>query len=330
MGRHVTVVIVTWNSARFLRRCLDGIAGQTHAEIEVVQVDNASSDGSAEIVRARFPDCARIINETNRGFAAAANQGIRAARGEFVLLCNPDAFLGPEYAARLASALDEAGEPFGMATGKLMRALGDEIEPLDAIDSMGVRMTRTGRHLDIDGEPALSRLSTPEPPERRRYTEVFGVSGAAGMYTKSFINTVSINDEFFDEDFFAYREDADVAWRGQLFGWKALYVPEAVAWHVRRVTPAARRSLPPEINMHSVKNRFLLRLKNEGAYLALRNAPFELFRDAVTIGAVLTLERSSLPALSWLWRNRRRILEKRRAVQRRRRVSDRELARWFR
>ena len=99
---------------------------------------------------------------------------------------------------------------------------------------------------------------------------------------------------------------------------------------MRTVTPERRRSLPAAINMHSVKNRFLLRLKNEGFYLALRNAPFELSRDLITIGAVLTIERSSLPALGWLWRNRRRILEKRRAIQRRRRVSDRALAEWFR
>jgi hypothetical protein len=99
---------------------------------------------------------------------------------------------------------------------------------------------------------------------------------------------------------------------------------------VRRVTPEVRGSLPPEINMHSVKNRFLLRLKNEGGYLALRNGPFEISRDVIVVAASLTIERSSLPALSWLWRNLRRILAKRRAIQSRRRVSDRQLARWFR
>jgi hypothetical protein len=82
--------------------------------------------------------------------------------------------------------------------------------------------------------------------------------------------------------------------------------------------------------MHGVKNRFLLRLKNEGLYLAIRNAPFALTRDLVAIIAVLTIERSSFPAFQWLWKNRRRIMEKRRAIQSRRRVSDRQLAGWFR
>lgn len=150
------------------------------------------------------------------------------------------------------------------------------------------------------------------------------------MYRASFLRDVAIDGEVFDEDFFAYREDADLAWRGRILGWRALYVPDAVALHVRRVTPEKRRSLSPSINMHSFKNRFLLRLKNESPYLALRNAPFEIPRDVLAVAAVLTVERTSLPALAWLWRNRKRTLAKRRAIQSRRRVSDRALARWFR
>ena len=319
MGRLVTVVLITWNSAPYLRRCLEGIAGQTHRDLELIHVDNASVDDSVARVRERFPQSQQIVNPQNRGFAAAANQAIRIARGEFVALCNPDAFLTADYLAKIIEALDRAGEKFGAATGTLIRARGYDIEPTNEIDSMGIRMTRSGRHFDITDNRQL-----------RTDNQIFGVSGAAAVYRKSFINDVTINDEYFDEDFFAYREDADVAWRGRLLGWRALHVAEAIAYHVRTVTPERRRSLPAVINMHSVKNRFLLRLKNEGLYLALRNAPFELPRDAITIGAVLTVERSSLPALSWLWRNRRRIMEKRRAIQRRRRVSDRALAEWFR
>lgn len=304
MERLVSIVVVTWNSAAFLPRCIDGIAHQTYPNTELIFVDNASSDGSVAH--------ATIRNETNTGFAHAANQGIAAAKGDFVLLVNPDAYLTPEYLERLMRGIGDAGA----ATGKLMRAVGTNIEPANEIDSMGIRMTRTGRHFDIDYEGAGP--------------EVFGVSGAAALYSMAFIRDVSIDGEFFDEDFFAYREDADVAWRGRLFGWRAVVVPDAIAYHVRSVTPERRRQLSPIINMHSVKNRFLLRLKNEGAYLALRNAPFELVRDAVTLGAVLTIERTSLPALTWLWKNRKRILAKRRAIQSRRKVSDRELARWFR
>jgi GT2 family glycosyltransferase len=314
----ISVVLVTWNSARYLPRCLAGIALQSIA-VELIVVDNASSDDSLEIVG----DGVRVIrNAKNRGFSAAVNQALAVARGQYILLCNPDAYLTPTYVQRLIAALEAAGETYGAATGKLLRADGDAIEPRDVIDSKGIRFTRSGRHFDIaQGEIDISGETV---------TEVFGVSGACALYRRSFLQAVAINGEVFDEDFFAYREDADLAWRGRLFGYRALYVPDAIAYHVRTVTPAVRRALSPAINMHSVKNRFLLRLKNEGAYLALRNAPFELTRDLIAIAAVLTIERSSLPALAWLWKNRRRIMAKRREIQRRRVVSDRELAPWFR
>ena len=310
----VSAILTTWNSAAYLRRCLDAIRAQSYAPIELIHVDNASSDDSVSLVDSAAH---QIVNDENRGFAAAVNQGIAVARGDYVLLVNPDAFLERDYVANIVDAIEKAGESFGMATGKLYRA-----DDSGTVDTMGIRMTRTGRHFDIGGREPTA--------ESREPTEVFGVSGAAAMYRMSFIRDVSVDGQFLDEDFFTYREDADVAWRGRLLGWRALYVPNAVGQHVRTVTPERRRSLPAVINMHSVKNRFLLRLKNEGAYLALRNAPFELARDLVAVAAVLTIERSSLPAFEWLWKNRRRILAKRREIQRRRRVSDRALASWFR
>lgn len=307
----VTIVLVTWNSAPYLRRCLEGIAHQTHRDVELIAVDNASEDGSAEIVAAH---AARVIrNDANRGFSAAVNQAVAVASGELVLIVNPDCHLLPDYVARLAEVFADG---IGSATGVLLRARGHDIEPTEDVDSAGMRMTRNGRHLDITTRPAAR-------------TEVFGVSGAAGMFRMTFLRDVSIDGQPFDEDFFAYREDADIAWRGRLFGWRAVCEPAAIAYHVRRVTPEVRGSLPASLNMHSVKNRFLLRIKNEGAYLALRNAPFELARDLMVFLAALTIERTSLPAFAWLWRNRRRVLAKRRAIQTKRKVSDRDLARWF-
>jgi GT2 family glycosyltransferase len=320
MGR-VTIVLVIWNSAAYLPRCLEGIARQTHGDRELIVVDNASVDDSVSIVE---PHAARVIrNESNRGFSAAVNQAIAVASGEWLLLVNPDCHLRPDYVERLARLFDDP--QVGSATGMLLRARGFAIEPTGEIDSMGIRMTRSGRHLDLEqGSPANRQSTTANP------FEVFGVSGAAAMFRMAFLRDAAIDGEVLDEDFFAYREDADLAWRGRLFGWKAMCDPRAVAYHVRRVTPEARRELPADVNKHSVKNRFLLRLKNEGAYLALRNAPFELARDLVVLAAALTIERTSLPAFPWLWRNRARVLAKRREIQRRRKVSDQVLARWFR
>lgn len=328
----VSIILVTWNNAAFLDRCLEGIRAQETASIELIHVDNASADDGAARVRTTFPGCVQILNRENRGFSGAVNQGLAAARGELVVLCNPDAYLTAGYIEAIDRALALAGERFGMATGKLLRASGPAILPTGTVDSKGIRMTRSGRHLDIgQGEPDRETHRGLWPvPSLRGAWEVFGVSGAAAVYRMTFIRDVSIDGQFLDEDFFTYREDADVAWRGRVLGWRALYVPGAVAHHVRTVTPQSRRGLSEVTNRNSFKNRFLLRLKNEGWPLALRNAPFELGRDLVAIAAVLTVERSSLPALGWLWKNRRRIMAHRLEIQRRRRTPDRELARWFR
>lgn len=320
-AKRLSIIVVTWNSARYLPRCLSGLAAQTWPDFEVIVVDNASTDTS----RALASYMRLIANDTNRGFSAAVNQGIRAATGDYILLCNPDAYLHPEYAERLIEALNRE-QGFGMAGGKLFRGEGDDIRATEFIDTKGIRMTRSGRHFDIgqgkrDGE---------DDRGMRDGGECFGVSGAAVLYRKAMVDDVSMGDEFLDEDFFAFREDADVSWRAQLFGWRALHVPDALGVHVRTVTPERRRQLSPLVNMHSVKNRFLLRLKNEGAYLALRNGVFELARDLVALVATLTVERTSLPAFAWLWKNRRRIMVKRREIQRLRRVPDRALAKWFR
>ena len=323
MGRLVSVILITWNSAEWLRACLGSVAAQNHEPLELIVVDNASSDASTEIVRKVSPDASLIRNDTNRGFSAAVNRGIVQARGEFVLLLNPDARMEPDYVSLLVRALEDAGERYGSATGTRFRCTGPEIEATPLIDSRGIRMTRSGRHFDIDAGKRAERPSG-QP------VEVFGVSGAVALHRRALLDDVAIEGEALDEDFFTYREDADLAWRARLFGWRALYVPEAVAYHVRRVTPAARATLSPEVNRHSVKNRFLLRLKNEGFWLALRNAIFEIPRDVIVVAALLTVERSSFPALTWLWSNRRRIAQRRRVIQSRRVVGDRELARWFR
>src|SRR5207253_10520458 len=98
--------------------------------------------------------------------------------------------------------------------------------------------------------------------EFERAGEIFGPSGAAAMYRRKALEDAAIAGQYFDEDFFAYREDADLAWRCRLLGWTSIYVPGALAQHRRRVTPERRAELPKDINYHSVKNRFLLRINN--------------------------------------------------------------------
>ena len=143
------------------------------------------------------------------------------------------------------------------------------------------------------------------------------------------VEDIEVNGEFFDADFFVYREDADVAWRAQLLGWKCLYVPYAKGYHVRNALPGNRRALPAEINMHSVKNRFLLRMKNMRPNLYRRNFFSITARDCVVIACCLVWEHSSLKAFPFLVRNWKGVMTKRRDIMQRRRVDDEYMASWF-
>ena len=144
------------------------------------------------------------------------------------------------------------------------------------------------------------------------------------------IDDISIGDEFFDPDFFVYREDADVAWRAQLMAWRCIYTPQARGYHVRKVLPGNRRALPPVINMHSVKNRFLMRFKNMTGDLYKRNWVSITARDVVVLGCCLLREQTSLKAFWYVTRNWNRVMAKRREIMSRKRVDDDYIASWFR
>src|SRR2546423_13202315 len=155
-----------------------------------------------------------------------------------------------------------------------------------------------------------------------QYEYVFGATAAAALYRRQMIEDISIDDEFFDSDFFVYREDADVAWRAQLLGWRCIYTPHARGYHVRNVLPGNRRALPAEINMHSVKNRFLMRIKNMTPDLYRKNWLSITARDLVVLSACVLREHSSLKAFAYLAKNWRRGVENRHALMKRRRGED--------
>jgi len=319
----VSVTIVTWNSGRHIGRCLEAVLAQTVRPTEVVVVDNASTDGTLEAVEA-FGNRVRLIrNRVNAGFAAAQNQAIVSTRSDWVLTLNPDTLLKPGFVQALLEAAG-ADSCIGTVCGKLLSIRPDfSLFEEPRLDSTGIYFTPALRHLDRGWR---------EPDNDNRYVQpefVFGACAAAALFRRELIEDISLEDGFFDPDFFAYREDADVAWRAQLAGWRCLYTPAAEAYHVRRVTPDNRRSVPAFINMHSVKNRFLMRVKNITAPLYWRNFGAILARDLLVIGGCLLREPSSLPAFWHFLRALPRALDKRRQVMARRRVSDDYIASWF-
>ncbi len=328
MSLPVSIVLVTWNSGPVLRASMTALVASKPLPAELVIVDNASADESVEIVEQVLAGCPEIrlivVREPrNTGFAAAANRGIEAGTQPFVFLHNPDLRLAPDTLAVLLEAIREGPSTLASVGPRLLRATGDDLRPTNVIDTTGIVMTRDGRHLDRGaGEPDRGQYGTQE--------EVFGISGAAVLFRREALERSRIDRQVFDEDFFAYREDADLAWRLQGFGHTARYVPAAVAWHRRSVTPERRRQLSAAVNRHSVKNRFLLRIHHADVGWLLRFGALSLARDVVVLGACLTVERSSLAVFPWLVRNLRRHVRRRRAILRRRTVSSATLRTWFR
>jgi GT2 family glycosyltransferase len=317
----VSVLITTHNSAKFLARCLDSIHSQTYQPIEVVIVDNASADETRAILQ-QTTGLKIFYNDRNTGFAAAQNQAARAARGTWLLSLNPDATLSSTFVAELIT-VGELDSRIGTVCGKLLRWDPESHEELTrVIDSAGIYFRRDLRHLDRGAE----ELDTGQY-EKEEY--VFGATGAAALYRRTMLDDVSVEGQYFDEQFFAYREDADLAWRSQLMGWHCLYTPKAVAWHVRRVTPERRKHLPHEINWHSVKNRFLMRAKNISWPLYRHCFLQSSFRDAQIVGYCLLVDRKLASALIAVWKSRRELKERRQVIQSRRRVPDQKLLPWF-
>ena len=310
----LAVNIVTFNSADDIGACLQSLDLQTFRDFRIHIFDNASRDGTLKLIEP-FDIDYLMRSPVNSGFCKAHNELARRFASEYVLFLNPDTALRPTFIEELLRAL-EARPDAASACGKLLR--------MDAmtLDSTGIVMLREQRHLDRGaGEPDLGQFDKPD--------DIFGPSGAAAIYRRKALDDVAIGDQYFDEDFFAYREDADMAWRCRLLGWNSIYVPAAVALHRRRVTPERRRELPKEINYHSVKNRFLLRLNNMTWDLYRLHFWSATFRDAAVVGYVLLREWSSIPGLFYIIRHLPRLLRKRRLIQSRIRVSARDLQKWF-
>jgi len=320
----VSINILNINEKHYLGRCLEGVLVQTYSPLEITVLDNGSTDGSAEFVRQHFPTVRLVENGRNLGYCAAHNKAIALTKGELVMPLNADCFLTPTFVAEMVAAI-EADEKIGAEQGKLLLvrpevATGRPPEAL--IDTTGIIITKSRRNFDRgQGQRDNGPFSQPG--------EVFGASGAAPLYKRAMLEDIKIGAEYFDESFFLYREEVDLAWRARLRGWRCVYVPSAVAYHARRFSPATRRQQPRWLRRLSYRNRYLMLIKNDTWPNILRHLPHILAFEAAMLAYVFVREPHLLGALPDLLRLLPQAWRKRAIIQRRALAKPGEIARWF-
>ena len=303
-----SVVIPNWNGARFLRACLDALSQQTYADIEILVVDNASADGSIELVRSGYPEVRLIELPENRGFTGACNVGIEAATGDFIALLNNDTEVDRAWAGELIEAF--AGHPeVGIVASKML--LFDQRD----------RFHTAGDFFTTDGRAGNRGAWEIDRGQFDRAEYVFSACGGAAAYRRSMLRQIGT----LDDDFFFLLEDADLAWRAQLAGYRTWYAPSAIVYHHLSATGGGAIA-----SYHDGRN---------GIWLIVKNMPDALLRQYG--GMILTSQMS----LAWealkSWRGReararlrgmlsgllsiRGAIRKRRLIQASKTVSDQYL-----
>lgn len=290
-----------------LDRTLRSLAGQTLPPTSISIHVNEATVEELRALAAVIPSVVTVTHSSrNDGFAGGHNAALeRQFRGgvEQVLVLNPDLALQPDALAELVKAHSRL--PVALLGPLLLLADPSTGQSEGLIDSTGIRWTRSGRHLDDrQGRPGGE---APDAPSR-----VEGVSGAALLVGREVhADLVRRTGEFFDADFLAYREDAELAYRAALLGLESWLVPSAVGLHVRQLRGTSRAT-SPAVNRLGVRNRFLIAAKYGTRRPGKGLAPWG--RDLVVLLGVLLRERSSWPGVVEAWKLRRRMRDKGRRV----------------
>ena len=272
------VGVVLWNNRPLLEGLRAGLRALDPLPARVLLWDNGSNDGCARWARENWAEAELITHPENAGFAAAHNALIDRALEdpaiEGYLALNSDALLEKHFLAKAGGALDPAAR-IG-AVQPLVRRLDADMKQTELIDTTGICFdAREGLFLDRDAGRAFATLHRPRG-------EVFGPSGAVALYHRALLEDIREATGYFDERFFAYYEDVDLAWRARRKGWRARYAPEAVCWHRRygsmRSSPAQEKLL--------YRNRLWLHAKNERGWALA--SPRQAAREAWNLARALT------------------------------------------
>lgn len=266
----VSVVIVNWNGRRWLESCLPALAGQTYRQFEIILVDNGSEDDSVAWLAEHWPDVRVLTLTQNTGFAAANNRGIEVASGTWIATLNNDTVVNSNWLANLVASAD--GPEVGMVAS--MVVFWDEPGRVDAagieVDVAGMAWNR-GHGRRVDEIPVVD--------------EVFGPNGAAALYRRQMLAEIGA----FDEDYFAYYEDVDLAWRARRAGWRCRYAPAAVVrhWH------SATGGQSPWLKTYLVsRNRLWTIIKNYHRWRLFYRLPLIVLVDLFALVYRLAADRN--------------------------------------
>lgn len=246
MKPKVSVIILNWNGKEYLKGCLDSVLSQTYANSEVIVVDNGSTDGSKEFVKKNYKKVRLIENPKNLGFSKANNIGIDSSDGDYVFILNNDTKLNKDFLKQMINVAVENLD-VGMFSCKMLF-----YDKHDIINSTGLKLYTDGTSIDED-------FDQKDDGRYEKIKEVFGPCGGAAFYKREMLDDIKLGDEYFDNDFFIYSEDLDLAFRGRLRGWKCLYVPKAKLYHKFRGTTG--------------------KISNFGLYYGIKNKIFFIVKD---------------------------------------------------
>jgi GT2 family glycosyltransferase len=302
-NKKASIIIVTYNGSAYLEQCLTSVQRDIGIDSEVILVDNASIDGSADFVQSRYPGVVLVRNRVNRGFAAACNQGSRIAVGRVLVFLNQDTRVEPGWLEALVRGLDQE-ETIGLTTSKILL-----MSQPDRIHLCGQDTHYTGL---VFGRGFLSPADSMSRPE-----EVAAVSGASFAVRREVWEKLG----GFDETFYMYYEETDLSWRARLAGHRCLYVPDSVVYHDYHATQISTSAL-----YFSNRNRYVILLKNWRWPTLLLLSPGLLLAELIEWGLMLAHGRRGLQAKVranlWVLTHLRDIGELHARAQAGRKVSD--------
>jgi N-acetylglucosaminyl-diphospho-decaprenol L-rhamnosyltransferase len=269
----IAVVIVSYNSAPFLSKCLSALEGQTRRPDLVIIVDSGSSDTAYLATAHNSSLCCKVVLESNVGFCVGNNIGWALSKHcDFVLFVNPDAFLAPDFLERAVAYLDDqANSKIGILTGTLLRYDIEADRPTGFVDSTGVIQRWYGRIIDRDQSKPESVLRKYDSPNL-----IPAICAAVALCRAQALMDVADGGDVFDPSFFMYKDDIDLSWRVRKAGWLLVHHPRLLAYHCRGFKN--RSSVPGKLRLLSARNEIKLHLKHRSAYVLCSLAKYFLVR----------------------------------------------------